>query len=110
MNIHIRANQTPAGLRALGSNSGQELLDPHTIWKSLTNKFGPDLPFVLQQMREAAQNAGDDLEATAYNYYVHIRPNIPHGTKGWGAHGRLETSELSNFYPIAKQPAATASK
>ena len=101
MNQTIRTNQTPAGLRAIGNEQEQ---DPHKIWKSLTKKMGDDLPFVLQQMQAAAELAGSDLDATAYNYYVHIRPDIPRGTKGWGAYGHLQTKRLSNFYPIAKSP------
>eukprot|EP00797_Seminavis_robusta_P032202 Sro713_g191580.2 (228) ;mRNA; r:23653-24336 len=102
MNQTIRANQTPAGWRAIGNK--EEEIDPHQIWKSLTKKLGDDLPFVLERMREAAEAAGEDLDASAYNYYVHVRPGIPHGTKGWGAHGHLQTSKLSDFYPVSKPP------
>lgn len=102
MNQTICANRTPGGLRALGNNEEQ---DPHRIWKLLTKRLGDDLPFVLLRMQEAAEAAGDDLDGTAYNYYVHIRPDIPHGTKGWGAHGHLQTNRLSNFYPVTKSPA-----
>lgn len=100
MNEIVKANQTPNGLRAIGN--GKEL-DPSYIWNLLTKKLGEDLPFVLKQMEEAAEKAGDDLEATAYGYYMHIRPDIPHGTKGWGAHGYMESAKLSNYYPIDKK-------
>ena len=104
MHQTVQANQTPNGLRAIGNGKEQ---DPNSVWKSLTKKLGVDLPFVFRQMEEAAENAGDDLDATAYNYYMHIRPDIPHGTKGWGAHGYMETSKLSNFYPIDKKAASS---
>ena len=99
LNQTIEANQTPVGLRAIGNGEEQ---DPHRIWKSLTKKLGDDLSFVLQQMELAAEQAADDLVATAYSYYLHIRPDIPSGTKGWGAHGHLKVSKLTDFYPIAK--------
>jgi len=99
MNQTIPANQTVNGLRAIGYGKEQ---DPHGIWKSLTKKLGENLSFVLEKMEEAADQAGEDLEATAYSYYIRIRPDIPQGTKGWGAHGHLEVSKLSDYYPLDK--------
>jgi hypothetical protein len=87
---------TSEGRVALSSD-GQEQ-DPHRTWKHLEKKFGSHLGFVLQEMERAAENAGHSLSSTAYSYYMHIRPDIPHGTKGWGAHGHLQTANLSNYY------------
>lgn len=96
MNQTIQAIRAANGLRAIGNGTEQ---DPHSIWKSLTKKLGHDLSFVLKKMEEAAELAGDNLEGSAYNYYMHVRPDIPQGTKGWGAHGYMEISKLSDFYP-----------
>lgn len=91
-----RTATSEEGLVALSSD-GQEQ-DPHRTWKHLEKRFGSHLGFVLQEMERAAENARDSLSSTAYSYYVHIRPDIPHGTKGWGAHGHLQTANLSNYY------------
>jgi hypothetical protein len=121
MNQLIRARVTPDGIRALvprrggggGANfndndddnnndlEGLVEVDPHATWKHLQKKF-PDgsLPYIIQLMQEASRAAGDTLESTAYQYYMHIRPSIPSGTKGWGAHGHLHTTNLQDFYPL----------
>jgi len=76
--------------------------DPFYAWKYLQKRFGDGLGFVLKEMEIAAEEAGDDLAFTAYQYYIHIRPDIPEGIKGWGAHGTLKISKLRDFYPIQK--------
>ena len=76
-----------------------KLVDPHTAWRHLQKRFGTSLGYVMTQMDAACRVAGiEELSSTAYRYYMHIRPDIPSGTKGWGAHGHLETSKLSDFY------------
>lgn len=76
-----------------------KLVDPHAAWRHLEKRFGTSLGYVMAQMDAACTVAGEEeLHRTAYQYYMHIRPNIPSGTKGWGAHGRLEMSKLSDFY------------
>ena len=97
MGFRVMAMRTPVGIRGIGNNQEQ---DPHQTWRLLQRKFGSDLGHVLHSMKKAAAAASskDELASSAWNYYVHIRPNIPHGTKGWGAHGHLETQNLHNFY------------
>ena len=92
----------PSSLRALAN--GGEIQEPTQTWKYLQKRFSNHLGYVMDEMNKAASRAskqGTDLAAlasSAYAYYAHIRPEIPHGTKGWGAHGRLETSKLSDFF------------
>jgi hypothetical protein len=110
----IRARVTPDGIRALvprrgGGGEEEELVevDPHATWNHLQKKF-PDgsLPYIIQLLQEASRAAGNTLESTAYRYYMHIRPFIPAGTKGWGAHGHLYTTNLQDFYPLPMPPSS----
>ena len=109
MDQTIQAKVTSVGLRAIvpdkkGDNTDNEQ-DPHWTWNHLQKKFGKDeLPYVVELMKQAANNAvsrsdnTDYLANSAYQFYMHIRPDIPHGTKGWGAHGHLRISKLQDFY------------
>jgi hypothetical protein len=108
----IRARVTPDGIRALvprrgGGGEEEELVevDPHATWNHLQIKFpAGSLPYIIQLLQDASRAAGDTLESTAYQYYMHIRPCIPSGTKGWGAHGHLYTTNLQDFYPLPTPP------
>lgn len=92
----LHATNGPVVLRAVLND---KLVDPHSAWSHLRKRFGTALGYVMAQMDAACTAAGEEeLRRTAYRYYMHIRPNIPSGTRGWGAHGRLETSKLSDFY------------
>ena len=95
----VRAIQTPppGGTRKPTSNGYYH--NPLPIWKRLQDRFQASLGLVMAKMRAAARAAGPQLESTAYRYYMHIRPDIPAGTKGWGAHGYLEVDKLDGFYP-----------
>jgi hypothetical protein len=93
----VHGREGPDGLRAI-ANQGLEQ-DPYKTWNLLQRRFGDALGFVMDRMERAAALAGrEQLESSAYHYYMHIRPEIPDGTKGWGAHGRLYTDRLSSFY------------
>lgn len=103
LGVTIHAVRTDAGIRAKANG---EIQDPNKTWAHLKKRFQGSLGFVMTKMDDAAKAAGsqEDLEATAYQYYMHIRPSIPEGTRGWGAHGRLETVKLSNFYHSKLSP------
>jgi hypothetical protein len=96
MGTTLQIVSTSAGLRALGADSKEQ--EPEKTWKLLKQRFGTALGHVAHEMRQAAKKAGDGLEATAFDFYIHIRPNIPSGTKGWGAHGHLDINKIQNFY------------
>ena len=124
MDQTLRVKDTPVGLRAILPNPKKHgdpddndedndlEQDPHKTWNHLQKKFGDALPHVIELMKQAADaavvlgghpdsnnnNNKDYLAGTAYQYYMHIRPEIPHGTKGWGAHGNLHTNKLLDFY------------
>ena len=100
LNQNIQAVATPSGWRALGNNDGQTPLDPQSIYRSQCKKWGNNLAVVWHYMVGAANSAGDDLATTAYDYYLHIRPDISPGTAGWGAHGHLRLAKLGSFYNV----------
>ena len=97
LGVQVQATKTDMGLRSIVEG---EVQDPNKTWYLLKKRFQDSLGFVMDKMDTAAKCAGDsdELRAVAYQYYVHIRPDIPQGTKGWGAHGRLETRKLSDFH------------
>lgn len=100
MGITLQILSTSSGRRALGADSKEQ--EPEKTWKLLKQRFGDAFGHVAHEMRRAAMLAGDRLETTAYDFYVHIRPNIPHGTKGWGAHGQLDFSRIQSYYDDSK--------
>lgn len=97
MGNSIPVQKRPDGTLVALANDNQEQ-DAHRTWKLLQKRFGDGLGFCIAAMERAAESAGSHLEKTAYRYYMHIRPDIPQGTKGWGAHGTLHTANLCNFY------------
>ncbi|KAG7366009.1 hypothetical protein IV203_028679 [Nitzschia inconspicua] len=104
LGMTIHAVKTDSGIRATANG---EIQNPNKTWNHLKKRFQDSLGFIMERMDEAAKAADgqEELRASAYRYYMHIRPNIPDGTKGWGAHGRLETSKLSNFFDAKPTPA-----
>ena len=94
MGQDLSAKTTLVGIRAIVGDREQ---DPHTTWNLLNKRFGESLGFVIQKMQAAADKLEDP--ALAYSFYMHIRPDIPHGTKGWGAHGHFVMSKMDDFFP-----------
>lgn len=103
LGVKIYAAKTDGGIRAMING---QIQDPHKTWALLKRRFQESLGFVMTKMEEAANSAGSpqELEVSAYRFYMHIRPNIPEGTKGWGAHGHLETAKLSIFFDSKLSP------
>lgn len=102
LGVKVNAIRTKSGTRA---KVNEEIQDPTKTWALLRKRFQDGLGFVMAKMDEAAKSAGgpNELKRSAYQFYMHIRPNIPQGTKGWGAHGRLDTRRLSDFYDSKRQ-------
>jgi hypothetical protein len=97
LGVTVFAAKTDVGIRA--KVNGQ-IHDPNKTWALLKRRFQESLGFVMAKMDEAAKSAGspEELQASAYRFYMHIRPHIAEGTKGWGACGHFETARLSNFF------------
>ncbi|HQR20421.1 MAG TPA: hypothetical protein PLE54_00475 [Burkholderiaceae bacterium] len=84
--------QTPDGLRALAKDRP---IAPASVQGYLEGKFGDALPAVERAMRELARALPEeDLDRRAYELYERFRPDVPAGTRGWGAAGVLHLARI----------------
>jgi hypothetical protein len=87
--------KTPEGLRA--AIKGEEI-DPQSVEKYLHQKFGNDLDEARSAMEKLARAfTPKQLESKAYGLYEKFRPEIPEGTKGWGAKGDLDLDRIRSL-------------
>lgn len=76
------------GIRALKSSRP---IDPDSVRRYLTDKFGDDLKAVRSAMQRLAKSyKPKELAGEGYKLYERFRPSIPEGVKGWGAKGDLD--------------------
>lgn len=84
--------QTPAGLRAL---SKDKPIAPDSVQRYLRSKFGAALEQVEAAMLDLARALPpEELAARAYALYEAFRPDVPAGTRGWGAAGVLDLDRI----------------
>ena len=84
----VPAKSTDQGVRAV---SGDKPIDPGSVTRYLSQKFGDDLDSVKGAMETLAKACErDDLAERAFALYERFRPEIPSGKKGWGAKGTLD--------------------
>ena len=84
----VPAKNTDQGVRAV---SGDKPIDPDSVAKYLSQKFGDDLDSVKGAMETLAKACTpDDLAEWSFMLYTRFRPEIPGGKKGWGAKGILD--------------------
>ena len=84
----VPAVNTTEGVRAVKSD---KQLDPADVQKYLDGKFGEDLKSVEAAMKRlAASRDKKRLAEEAFKLYERFRPQIPPGTRGWGAKGDLD--------------------
>jgi hypothetical protein len=84
--------RTPDGLRARVKDRAES---PASVERYLKQKFGDALPRVRSAMRALAKTQPPKrLEEIAFSLYEKFRPEIPKGTKGWGAKGRLDLNRI----------------
>ena len=84
----VPAVKTPKGLRA--AIKGEEI-DAESVERYLRGKFGDNLDEARAAMEKLANAyTPKQLEKEAYDLYEKFRPEIPEGTKGWGAKGELD--------------------
>jgi hypothetical protein len=84
--------QTPVGLRAL---SKEKPITPESVQGYLEGKFGDALPDVERSMLDLANSMSpDELARRAYELYEIFRPDVPPGTRGWGAAGALDLARI----------------
>jgi len=76
------------GLRAA---VGGEVGRPEAVKAYLDKKFGEHLLEVRQAMETLANSLTPaQLETRGFSLYEKFRPQVPEGTKGWGAKGELD--------------------
>lgn len=84
--------RTPDGVRAVTKGAA---LDPKAVEKALATKFGDALEEVRAVMQDLARAYPPaDLSLRAFALYEQFRPEIPRGTGGWGAKGKLELGRM----------------
>jgi hypothetical protein len=84
----LPAKNTADGIRAVVKDKP---IDPAKVQTYLEKKFGEDLPAVRAAMEELSGAFGAEaLNDSAYELYEAFRPEIPKGTRGWGAKGVVD--------------------
>jgi hypothetical protein len=93
----VPAKNTDEGIRAV---SGDKPIDPDSVARYLSQKFGDDLDTVKEAMEGLARaREPDDLAERALALYERFRPEIPAGKKGWGAKGMLDLQLVRSLSP-----------
>lgn len=91
----LPAKSTADGVRAVIKD---QPIDPGGVQRYLEGKFGKNLQAVLEAMTElAAAFTPEELKDEAYGLYEQFRPQIPSGTKGWGAAGELDLTFIRSL-------------
>jgi hypothetical protein len=84
--------RTAEGLRALSTGNP---VSPESVQRYLEAKFGDHLPAIEAAMRALARRLSrEDLAHRAYGLYEAFRPEVPAGTRGWGAMGVLDLARI----------------
>jgi hypothetical protein len=91
----IPAVKTPNGLRAAIKG---EAIYAGSVEAYLKQKFKDDLDETRAAMEKLAKAyTPKQLESKAYDLYEKFRPEIPEGTKGWGAKGELDLDYIRSL-------------
>ena len=91
--------RTPRGLRAAKDGKPESA---EAVERYLAGKFGDSLAEVRSAMTAlAARFTPAELAESAYALYEKFRPEIPAGTRGWGAKGVLDVAGLAKLKPRA---------
>jgi hypothetical protein len=88
MGRHVPVVRTPQGMLA---TTKDKPIDPASVEKYLTQKFGDALDDATTALRALAKSRTPaELADTAFALYERFRPAIPAGTRGWGAKGAFD--------------------
>jgi hypothetical protein len=91
----VPAVKTPRGLRAAIKG---ETIHAGSVESYLKKKFGEELDETRAAMEKLAKAyTPKQLESKAYGLYEKFRPEIPEGTKGWGAKGELDLDYIRSL-------------
>lgn len=88
----VPVTSTPDGLRAL---SKDRPISPESVERYLDKAFGNALGDAREAMMGLAKSLPPkDIAARAYRLYEDFRPDVPEGTRGWGAKGELDIGRI----------------
>ncbi len=91
----VPAVKTPQGLRAAVKGKP---IHAESVETYLEQKFGEELDGARAAMEKLAKAyTPKQLESKAYDLYEKFRPEIPEGTKGWGAKGELDLDYIRSL-------------
>ncbi len=91
----VPAVKTPHGLRA--AVDGKPIY-AESVETYLKQKFGEDFDEARLALEKLAKAyTPKQLESKAYDLYEKFRPEIPEGTKGWGAKGELDLDYIRSL-------------
>ena len=91
----VSAINTEEGVRATTKGKA---IKPDTVETYLERKFGDELADVQKAMQALARAyKPTELAARAYALYEEFRPEIPAGTRGWGAQGMLDLDHIRSL-------------
>ena len=91
----VPAVKTPHGLRAAVQGKP---ISSESVETYLKQKFGDELDEARAAMEKLAKAyTPKQLEGKAYDLYEKFRPEIPEGTKGWGAKGELDLDYIRSL-------------
>ena len=84
--------KTPEGIRALAKDRAE---NPEAVERYLEQKFGDALSEVTTAMRALARtHTAKQIDEAGFSLYEAFRPQIPRGTAGWGAKGKLDLEHI----------------
>jgi hypothetical protein len=91
----LPAVRTKEGVRALIKDKP---IEPESTQRYLEAKFGDEFESVRKAMSQLARAiSAKELKEQAYSLYEKFRPEIPHGTAGWGAKGKLDLNLIRSL-------------
>ena len=95
--VEILGRQVPVTKTARGDRAvlKDAVIEPKGVERYLAQKFGDALEEVTAAMRALAKAyTPRQLGSMAYVLYERFRPEIPAGTRGWGAKGPLDLEHI----------------
>ena len=91
----LPAVMTKEGVRAVVKDKP---IEPESAERYLKAKFGDELESVRKAMSLLARAfSPKELKDQAYSLYEKFRPEIPGGTAGWGAKGKLDLNLIRSL-------------
>jgi hypothetical protein len=88
----VPAVMTEQGVRAVDNGKP---ITPDSVQRYLESKFKNDYGSVRAAMKDLAGSySPDELTSRAFRLYESFRPEVPEGTRGWGAQGELDLEKI----------------